>query len=83
MAKLEKALEDWMVKTNDPLPEGKQTSAQDRKVANKAQSAAKPTDALITLEAPKTIVRAKLKLPLTSRLVTSADQLESPPSRRY
>jgi hypothetical protein len=62
--------------------EGQQTFAQDRKVANLALSAAKPTNALITLEAPKTIVRAKLKLPLTSRLVTSADPLESPPSRR-
>jgi N-sulfoglucosamine sulfohydrolase len=59
VAKLEKALEDWMVKTNDPLLEGKQTSAQNRKVANKAQSAAKPTDALITVEAPKTIARGQ------------------------
>ena len=48
-----------MVKTNDPLLEGKQTSAQNRKVANKAQSAAKPTDALITVEAPKTIARGQ------------------------
>ncbi len=56
MATLKKALEDWMVKTNDPLLEGKQTSAQDRKVANKALSSAKPADALIALEAPKTIV---------------------------
>jgi hypothetical protein len=56
---LEKALEDWMVKTNDPLLEGKQTSAQDRKVANQTLSAAKPTDALIALEAPKTIVRGQ------------------------
>ena len=57
MATLKKALEDWMVKTNDPLLEGKQTSAQDRKVANQTLSAAKPTDALIALEAPTTIVR--------------------------
>ncbi len=59
VATLEKALEDWMVKTNDPLLEGKQTSAQERKVANQALSAAKPTDALIILEAPKTIVRGQ------------------------
>jgi N-sulfoglucosamine sulfohydrolase len=59
VAKLEKALEDWMVKTNDPLLEGKQTSAQNRKVANQAQSAAKPTDALITVEVPKTIARGQ------------------------
>jgi hypothetical protein len=57
VATLKKALEDWMVKTNDPLLEGKQTSAQDRKVANQTLSAAKPTDALIALEAPTTIVR--------------------------
>lgn len=78
VASLEKALEDWMVKTNDPLLEvfrkrddaafreqymkqleGKQTSAKDRKAANKAMSAGKPADVLITLEAPKSITRGQ------------------------
>jgi N-sulfoglucosamine sulfohydrolase len=74
VATLEKALEDWMVRTNDPLLEvfrkrdeaafreeymksleGKQMSAKDRKAANKAVSAGKPTDALIALEAPTSV----------------------------
>jgi N-sulfoglucosamine sulfohydrolase len=78
VATLEKALEDWMVKTNDPLLEvfrkrddaafreqymkqleGKQTSAKDRKAANKAVSAGKPADILIALEAPKTVARGQ------------------------
>lgn len=78
VASLEKALEDWMVKTNDPLLEvfrkrddaafreqyikqleGKQMSAKDRKAANKAMSAGKPADVLITLEAPKSITRGQ------------------------
>ena len=78
VATLEKAMEDWMVRTNDPLLEvfrkrddatfreqymksleGKQMSAKDRKAANKALSAGKPADALIALEAPKTIVRGQ------------------------
>lgn len=78
VATLEKALEDWMVKTNDPLLEvfrkrgdaafreqymkqleGKQKSAKDRKAANKAMSAGKPADALIALEAPKTVARGQ------------------------
>ncbi len=78
VATLEKAMEDWMVKTNDPLLEvfrkrddaafreqymkqleGKQTSAKNRKAANKDMSAGKPADVLIALEAPKTIVRGQ------------------------
>jgi N-sulfoglucosamine sulfohydrolase len=96
VATLEKALEDWMVKTNDPLLEvfrkrddaafreqymkqleGKQTSTQDRKVANKALSAAKPADALIALEAPKTIVRGQ-KAVVKVKHTLSADLGEKP-----
>ncbi len=96
VATLEKALEDWMVKTNDPLLEvfrkrddaafreqymkqleGKQTSTQDRKVANKALSAAKPADALIALEAPKNIVRGQ-KAVLKVKHTLSADLGEKP-----
>ena len=96
VATREKALEDWMVKTNDSLLEvfrkrddaafreqymkqleGKQTSAQDRKVANKALSAAKPTEALITLEAPKNIVRGQ-KAVLKVKHTLSADRYAAP-----
>lgn len=78
VATLEKALEDWMVKTNDPLLEvfrkrddaafreqymkqleGKQTSAKDRKAANKAMSAGKSANDLLALEAPKIIMRGQ------------------------
>lgn len=77
VATLKKALEDWMVKTNDPLLEGKQTSAQDRKVANKALSSAKPADALIALEAPKTIVCGQ-KSVLKVKHASPADLGEKP-----